>query len=576
LSFLIKGGGKVIAKGKTAYANLKEMSYISPKGNVGVRVKFAQANEPYVGARQDMASQKYPADWWTEVSRASEASKLTDIMLRSTIKAPATAKTRSEAMILSEVRTGQRDVITAPNTVRKAFIRELAAQEGITKTDKFMTRAFPYDNFYYPMRSGRPVQDAAYFQRQYVVMNRGSYLAGLRQLGYNTAGAIPLRGSTYGVEPLGYTQAMRVYLAQQMARNIAAKRQFFIMEKAPGSGINPLSASKPAQVKPSVSKGYTEVTDNIGRVQLVRMAPLKQVTLQKVNVKQKAIPKMFTVQAQAQKQQQVQILEQVAVQKPAQTMDLVVGQASIQKQGLNQILGLKQEQTQRTLQKQVLLQQTVQKQKQGQITGQQQILIQEPVPRQAQKQQQLLGSVQILKQETIQEQEQLQKPKTVQILKIEQIPKQRVIQRTKQIIEEVVIPKKTKPSKMYEPRMNSIGRTKPSKGFRAFARRGGKWRAISGSVTKESALDIGAGYVQGGLAASFKIAPINEAPAKSVSTGMFQKFADSFRSYEIRKGIARPTPNQYIEKRGTRLSTRSERGAIRQAKQNKQVKTKWL
>jgi hypothetical protein len=90
-------------------------------------------------------------------------------------------------------------------------------------------------------------------------------------------------------------------------------------------------------------------------------------------------------------------------------------------------------------------------------------------------------------------------------------------------------------------------------------------------------MDIGAGYVKGGLAASFKIAPINESPAKSAATGMFQKFASTFRNYEIRKGISRPTPNQYIEKRGTRLSTRAERGAIKQAKQSKSGgRMRWL
>ena len=101
-------------------------------------------------------------------------------------------------------------------------------------------------------------------------------------------------------------------------------------------------------------------------------------------------------------------------------------------------------------------------------------------------------------------------------------------------------------------------------------KRKGKFKPLSGVYTKEAALDIGAGKAATTLAATFKIEKAAGTPtSRTPYSGSFARYGTAFRGYKISHGRKVPLQDTYIQKRGTRLMTMSERRAIQQAKISK-------
>lgn len=184
----------------------------------------------------------------------------------------------------------------------------------------------------------------------------------------------------------------------------------------------------------------------------------------------------------------------------------------------------------------------------------------------AQKQEQRQRQEQILRQEQKQEQKLRQEQRLIPSELLKKPP-----------ITPIEIPPEEKKIQFLKTKKET---RKKSPGFLVFVRRKGKFTSISLPATKEAALDIGAGYVKRGLASTFKIVPTREEAKTNARTGAFSRFSSTFREFEIRKGQRRNTPLQFIEKRGTRLSTTEERRAIRSARASsnflKGGRQKWL
>ena len=104
------------------------------------------------------------------------------------------------------------------------------------------------------------------------------------------------------------------------------------------------------------------------------------------------------------------------------------------------------------------------------------------------------------------------------------------------------------------------------KGFAAFLKKKGKDVQVSPSTTREAALDIGTKASKGSLSATFKIKETGQ-PAIDIRTGgEFAKMGTTFRTYKIKKGQKVPLKDTFIEKRGTRLSTKAERTSIQRSR----------
>lgn len=113
---------------------------------------------------------------------------------------------------------------------------------------------------------------------------------------------------------------------------------------------------------------------------------------------------------------------------------------------------------------------------------------------------------------------------------------------------------------------------KLSQAYRLFVKQRGKYNPI-GVYTKGKALLEGEKITRGTLAASFKIEPINR--YLDVPDIDF-KPSNIFRTYKIRKGKRISLQNEFIQRRGTRLSSRSEVKEILGFKRAKQRKGRRL
>lgn len=113
---------------------------------------------------------------------------------------------------------------------------------------------------------------------------------------------------------------------------------------------------------------------------------------------------------------------------------------------------------------------------------------------------------------------------------------------------------------------------KLSQAYRLLIKRSGRYNPI-GVYTKGKALLEGEKITRGTLAASFKIEPINR--YLDVPDIDFRP-SNIFRTYKIRQGKKIPLQNEFIQRRGTRLSSRSEVKEILGFKRTKQRKGRRL
>lgn len=95
-------------------------------------------------------------------------------------------------------------------------------------------------------------------------------------------------------------------------------------------------------------------------------------------------------------------------------------------------------------------------------------------------------------------------------------------------------------------------------GFDVFSKIKGKQVKIGSAYTKEAGLDFGAEFLKSKLAATFSLRPSKSVAKISKTTGAFTKYSSEFRTYKIKKGKKIPLEDTFIQKRGTRLGTRSE------------------
>lgn len=135
---------------------------------------------------------------------------------------------------------------------------------------------------------------------------------------------------------------------------------------------------------------------------------------------------------------------------------------------------------------------------------------------------------------------------------------------------------RTRPGKAIPTINIDIGLKKPSinilqPGFKTFYFSKGKKIYLPGISGRQEAIFKGQTITLKTLSARFGIEKTRvKVKAKSVNTGnMFNRF---FREFKVKKGKAIRTPNTYIQKRGTRLSTRDEIKAIQKALKFKRIK----
>ena len=108
---------------------------------------------------------------------------------------------------------------------------------------------------------------------------------------------------------------------------------------------------------------------------------------------------------------------------------------------------------------------------------------------------------------------------------------------------------------------------KSRRGYVAEVRRHGKFVTITPPVDLEQALYAGRSNALNTLTATFKVKAVAEEAVNSALPRIGKnQIGQGFREYEIHHGAKKETPNQFIQKRGTRLASQGERNEIQQAK----------
>lgn len=108
--------------------------------------------------------------------------------------------------------------------------------------------------------------------------------------------------------------------------------------------------------------------------------------------------------------------------------------------------------------------------------------------------------------------------------------------------------------------------------FELFIKRKGKFEKITGAFPKAKAIELGAKLTKEELAATFKILPTKEFIIAKPSKLRLPS-PEIFRAYKIKKGVRVPLELEWIQKRGKRLITKSERRAIQKARTTSFFKT---
>jgi len=121
------------------------------------------------------------------------------------------------------------------------------------------------------------------------------------------------------------------------------------------------------------------------------------------------------------------------------------------------------------------------------------------------------------------------------------------------------------PSSTIETKKYSVlsGLKRIAKAYSVQLKKGGVWKPIGKGLPLGKALRLGASKTKQSLSAQFRLLPKGTTSLADIS---FKPSTDVFREYKISKGRKIPTPLTFIQKRGKRLMTGSERRLIKQAR----------
>ena len=117
-----------------------------------------------------------------------------------------------------------------------------------------------------------------------------------------------------------------------------------------------------------------------------------------------------------------------------------------------------------------------------------------------------------------------------------------------------------------------------NKAFVSAVKRKGKWFTLGSPTTKSQAIRTGERFTRQTLGASFKV--IEKGETNNLDMGGYTPNQNVFRGYKISRGQRIPLKDEWIQKRKTRLGTKSEVSEIQFARKNsikfKGGNKKWL
>lgn len=171
------------------------------------------------------------------------------------------------------------------------------------------------------------------------------------------------------------------------------------------------------------------------------------------------------------------------------------------------------------------------------------------------------------------------KPLTQQISEAT-IPKQKQPPRTKTIttpkpkpkVSENLIPKTRIKQKQKFPRIilkDKVISKVREPGFSVLIKEKGKLKEIGTGFERKAALDLLLGRLARGLEATGKIIPTGKPATIKTRTGEFGKYRSAFRTYKLKKGRKIFLEDTFIQKKGKRLITKSERKKLQKARKKK-------
>ena len=150
-----------------------------------------------------------------------------------------------------------------------------------------------------------------------------------------------------------------------------------------------------------------------------------------------------------------------------------------------------------------------------------------------------------------------------QLTKTQQLIKTKAQELLKQKLKSKFIPKKLNKKKEKKLKI-LLNKLKSSQSYQVLLRQKGKFKSVSGKLTKGEAKKLGSALARQTLAATFKIRATSRiVRRKNVP---FTPSPKIFRTFKIVKGKQVPLNNQWIQKRGKRLSARQEVSEIKIAR----------
>lgn len=189
-------------------------------------------------------------------------------------------------------------------------------------------------------------------------------------------------------------------------------------------------------------------------------------------------------------------------------------------------------------------------------------------------------------QQTKQKEEQKQKQRQITTFKIPQLTytKQKLDSTTTQIPRERIKPPPEKPREpppIIIPRLKKGEELKPIdklfmaikeiRAYDVYVKRSGKYRKVADDLPRGKAIKKGAEITKKTLASSFKIVQDPSAKPRGEDVNFYPD-PRVFRNYRIYKGRRIPLKDEWIEKRGKRLTTGTERTEIQMFRKAKKVK----
>lgn len=326
------------------------------------------------------------------------------------------------------------------------------------------------------------------------------------------------------------------------------------------SSLGIITAIKPTRAAPRAKPIMPIIERETGQGQiLLQKVITKQQTKQKTQTLQKTKVEQISKQRQETKQVQRQILKDVEAD--------VLTLSKNRFESVSELVGRKSKSSSRVALAAMLSLKQSQAQKAAQAQAQSQLLSQSQTQGQSQSIMQSLG--------LLQSQSQLQSQSVSQsqlLSQAQSILETAKLQRQRELIRMPPKPQRKPDGNKAKTRKKIFElREKIKRGYLALIKRKGKFLKVSPSVSREAALDIGAGVAARTLGATFKIIPSGEKPLDIKPTGEFQRLREMFRDYKIRKGLKVALQDEFIQKRGTRLGRKEEVEEILKAKRSRAI-----